>query len=189
MIGLFARRPPGVFRRRPRSVADIRTARLELVAITPAMLDCERRADGSLAKELQARLTREWPPEHWEPHVFDFIQNQIESDPRTAGWNRYVLLPGPFGRRTLVGCVGGFPKPEGDVEMGYSTLPEYQRRGYAVEASRALVDFFFSDPQVLSVSAQTYPRLPESIKVMERLGMTYAGPGDDEGTVRYRRPR
>jgi RimJ/RimL family protein N-acetyltransferase len=39
------------------------------------------------------------------------------------------------------------------------------------------------------VSAQTYPSLPESIKVMERCGMTYVGPGEDEGTVRYQRRR
>jgi len=39
------------------------------------------------------------------------------------------------------------------------------------------------------VSAQTYPSLPESIKVMERCGMEFVGVGDDPGTVRYRRMR
>ena len=42
---------------------------------------------------------------------------------------------------------------------------------------------------VQSVSAQTYPRIPESIKVMERCGMSFVGEGDDVGTVRYRRMR
>ena len=173
-----------------RGVADLKTARLRLVAITPAMLAAEQLADGSLAKVLNARLTREWPPEHWEPHVLDFIQKQTEDDERTAGWNRYVLLKGGLWRAsTLIGAVGGFVKPRGDVEIGYSTLPAYQRCGYATEAARALVEMLLADESVQSVSAQTFPRLPESIKVMERCGMSFAGEGDDEGTVRYRRFR
>ncbi len=169
-------------------VPELKVGRLRLVAITPEMLAAEQRADyAALGKLLRARLTKEWPPEHWEPHVLDFIQKQTEDDPRTAGWNRYVLLKGGLWRAdTLIGAVGGFAKPQGDVEIGYSTLPAYQRRGYATEAARALVEMLFADENVVSVSAQTYPRLPESIKVMERCGMKFVGEGDDEGTVRYR---
>ena len=141
-----------------------------------------------LGKLLSARLTREWPPEHWEPHVFDFITKQIAEHPQAAGWNRYVLLVAGR-RRTLIGCVGGFVKPEGDVEIGYSTLPEFQRKGYGTEAARALIAYLFQRDDVASVSAQTFPRLPESIKVMERCGMSFVGDGDEEGTVRYRRVR
>jgi RimJ/RimL family protein N-acetyltransferase len=154
------------------------------------MLEAERRADGSVAGLIGANVTEEWPPEHWEPHVLDFIQKQTEDDERTAGWNRYVLLKGWLWRAsTLIGAVGAFAKPGGDVEIGYSTLPAYQRRGYATEAARALVEMLLADDRIQSVSAQTYPRLPESIKVMERCGMRFVGEGDDEGTVRYRRSK
>jgi RimJ/RimL family protein N-acetyltransferase len=181
MIGLLRRR-----------VGDLKTQRLRLVAITPAMLNADQAADGSLGKLLDAEVTPEWPPEHWEPHVYQFIAKQYEEEPQTRGWNRYVLLRNGAGgatRCTLVGAVGGFPKLEGDVEIGYSTVPSYQRRGYGTEAARALVDWLLTQKDVNSVSAQTYPRLPESIKVMERCGMTYVGPGEDEGTVRYQRRR
>jgi RimJ/RimL family protein N-acetyltransferase len=103
-----------------------------------------------------------------------------------------VLLPNPRGAArpyTLSGAVGGFPKPQGDAEIGYSTLPGFQRKGYGTEAAQALVDWLLRQETVRSVSAQTFPSLPESIKVMERCGMTFVGPGDDEGTVRYRRMR
>jgi ribosomal-protein-alanine N-acetyltransferase len=168
------------------ALPGLRTARLDLVAITAAMLEAEGRGDGSLGRLLRAGVTGEWPPESWEPHVLAFIAKQIEAGPGAADWHRYVLLR--EGRtRTLIGCVGGFPKDDGDVEMGYSTLPAYQRRGYAVEAAGALAAMLLARPGVRSVSAQTYPRLPESIKVMERIGMRFVGPGDAEGTVRYRR--
>jgi RimJ/RimL family protein N-acetyltransferase len=168
-----------------RGIQDLKTARLRLVAITPAMLKAEGAADGMLAQMLGAEVTAEWPPEHWEPHVYHFIEKQYVEDPRTRGWHRYVLLAN--GRQPiLIGAVGGFPKLEGDVEIGYSTLPSFQRRGFGTEAAKALVDWLLKQKDVRTVSAQTYPSLPESIKVMERCGMTYVGPGEDEGTVRYR---
>jgi RimJ/RimL family protein N-acetyltransferase len=171
-----------------RKVVDLRTARLRLVSITPAMLKAEEAADGSFAKILGAEVTAEWPPEHWEPHVYHFIQKQYEDEPRTRGWHRYVLLPNGS-VWVLIGAVGAFPKLEGDAEIGYSTIPSYQRQGYGTEGARALVEWLLTQKDVKSVSAQTYPSLPESIKVMERCGMTYVGPGEDEGTVRYQRMR
>jgi RimJ/RimL family protein N-acetyltransferase len=171
-----------------RGIADLKTQRLRLVGITPAMLKADEAADGGLAAVLNAEVTTEWPPEHWEPHVYHFIEKQYVEDPRTRGWHRYVLLPNGSSS-TLIGAVGGFPKLEGDAEIGYSTLPSFQRRGFGTEAAKALVEWLLTQKDVRSVSAQTYPRLPESIKVMERCGMTYVGPGEDEGTVRYRRER
>ena len=171
-----------------RKVRDLMTQRLRLVAITPAMLKADEAADGSLGRILSAEVTAEWPPEHWEPHVYHFIEKQYEDEPRTRGWHRYVLLP--KGRSwVLIGAVGAFPKLEGDAEIGYSTIPSYQRKGYGTEAARALVEWLLTQKDVKSVSAQTYPSLPESIKVMERCGMTYVGAGEDEGTVRYLRRR
>ncbi len=168
-----------------RRIRDLKTQRLRLVAITPAMLTADEAADGSLGRLLGAEVTAEWPPEHWEPHVYRFIAKQYEEEPNTRGWHRYVVLQGR--RPTLIGAVGGFPKLECDVEIGYSTIPSYQRKGYGTEAARALVEWLLKQKDVKSVSAQTYPRLPESIKVMERCGMTYVGAGEDDGTVRYQR--
>lgn len=181
MIGLLRRR-----------VGELKTARLRLVAITPEMLKADEAADGSLTKILGAEVTADWPPEHWEPHVYHFIEKQYVDEPRTRGWHRYVLLPNGRGAAkpyTLIGAVGAFPKLEGDAEIGYSTIPSYQRRGYGTEAARTLVEWLLTQKNVNSVSAQTYPSVPESIKVMERCGMTYVGAGEDEGTVRYQRRR
>jgi ribosomal-protein-alanine N-acetyltransferase len=173
-----------------KEVATIKTARLGLVAITPEMMAAEQLADGSLAKLIGARLTPEWPPEHWEPHVFHFILKQFEDEPTSLGYHRYVVLPDAYGcGKTLIGAVGGFPKPEGDVEIGYSTIPAFQRQGFGTEAATTLVNWLLSRKGVRSVSAQTFSTLPESIKIMERCGMKPVGPGDDEGAVRYRRTR
>ena len=154
-----------LFGRSNKPPADLKTDRLRLVAITPAMMAAEQQADGSLTKLLHARLTPEWPPEHWEPHVFDFILKQFADEPTTAGWHRYVVLPDSYGcSTTLIGCVGGFPKPDGDVEIGYSTIPQFQRQGYATEAATTLVNWLLARKGVRSVSAQTFPHFPSPSK-------------------------
>ena len=183
----------GLLKRSEKEAGVLNAGRLRLVTITPAMLEAEQVRDlefSELRRLLSARLTQEWPPEHWEPHVLDFILTQYKEWPETLGWHRYVLLRDEQGEGcTLIGAVGGFPKPEGDVEIGYSTLPEFQRRGYGTAAAKVLVEWLLKRKGVKSVSAQTFLRLPESVKVMERCGMSAAGEGDEPESVRYRRMR
>jgi ribosomal-protein-alanine N-acetyltransferase len=170
---------------------DLRVGPLRMVAITVPMLHAEREGDQArLGELLRARITGEWPPVEWEPHVYEFILKQYEEAPQTEGWHRYVLLCDGLGKnRTLVGAVGAFPKGEGEAEIGYSTLPQFQRRGYATACARTLMEWLLRREDVTAVIACTFPRLPESIKIMERCGMTYAGAGDEPGTVKYRRVR
>jgi ribosomal-protein-alanine N-acetyltransferase len=171
-----------------REIPDLVTGSLHLVAITAEMLRADERGDrATLETLIDASLTTEWPPVDWEPHVFGFIFRQFEISPHTLGWHRYMVLHERFGmKRTLVGSIGAFPKHFGEVEMGYSTLPGYQRRGFATAAGRELVRFLFTQEGVRSVSAQTYTHLPESVKVMERCGLTYDGDGDEPHSIRYR---
>jgi RimJ/RimL family protein N-acetyltransferase len=161
------------------------------------MLRADQAEDHALLGELLgAKVTAEWPPAEWEPHVFRYILKQYDEHPETVGWHRYVVhCEGPgmrqsiFGSRTLVGAVGSHPKGKGVAEMGYSTLPAFQRRGIATAAAKAMVEWLLTRENVTEVVACTYPRLPESIKIMERCGMTYVGEGDEPGTVMYRKSR
>ncbi len=194
MIALFLQRQ---VQRKQAVCADLRAGTLRMVAITAEMLRAEQAEDYMLLGELLgAKVTAEWPPQEWEPHVFRYILKQYDEYPETVGWHRYVVLCdgivaglGMGGSKTLVGAVGAFPKMSGDAEIGYSTLPAFQRRGFATACARTLVDWLLQREGVRSVSANTYPRLPESIKVMERCGMTYVGDGDEPGTVKYQRQR
>lgn len=189
MIGFLQRGVVQGYQRSAARVVDLRTGPLRLVAITPEMLVAEDHSNApELGRLLRAKLTAEWPPVEWEPHVYRIIQKQYEEWPESFGWHRYVLLERGLGRqRTLVGAVGGFPRRNGDVEIGYSTLPGFQRRGYATAFATRLIEFLLEQDGVTSVSAQAYPLVQESIKVMQRCGMSFAGEGDEAGAVRYRR--
>ena len=178
-----------LLRKRTNSIADLTTERLRLVAITPEMLAADAAGQGSLSRLLGATVTEEWPPEHWEPSVLKFILRQYRDEPDTKGWHRFMLYLRAGEHPVLIGCVGGFPRSDGEAELGYSTLPQYQRKGFATEATTAFIDYLFTLDRVRGVTAQTFPRLPESIKVMERCGMHFSGDGYEAGAVCYRRSR
>ena len=177
-----------IFGRGSPSVGELQTARLRLVAITPALLEIDRIGPQRLAAHLRAEVPSEWPPADWKPYLLASIGLQLTLTPASTGWHRYSVLLHD-GRRTLIGCLGAFPKPGGEVELGYSTLPGFQRQGYGSEAAGTLVGWLLRQRGVRRVSAQSFLNRPESIKVMQRCGMTFAGAGDEPGTVRYYRER
>jgi [ribosomal protein S5]-alanine N-acetyltransferase len=170
-------------------VEDIATPRLALIAITTSSIEAE--AAGELAKAVRARVPKTWPPEHWDPQVLRFLLDRFASDPADVGWHRYIALREAGGRRTLIGTVGGFRRAEkpAECEIGYSVIAEYRERGYATEAAQAFVRWALSHASIEDIVAQTFPSLPASIRVMEQCGMKFVGPGFEEGTVLYRRPR
>jgi hypothetical protein len=89
----------GLLRRISSRTAALQVGRLRLVTITPEMLAAEQQRDlkfTELQRLLGARVTEEWPPEHWEPHVYDFILKQYADDPER--WGRF---PRPMAMRRL----------------------------------------------------------------------------------------
>jgi ribosomal-protein-alanine N-acetyltransferase len=164
--------------------SDILTERLRLTAITLPMLRAGLTHLGELSRLVHAEIPVAWPPEHWEPHVFEFLEKQLAESPHTAGWNRYVVLRDP--QPVLIGTLGAFPKSGDEAEFGYSILPEWQGRGLATEGAQALIANLFERTLISAMSAQTFPDLRPSLRVMEKCGLRYAGDGDEPGTVRYR---
>ncbi len=163
---------------------DIVTDRVALIAITPESVRSEQAGDGLLGEIAASTVPAEWPPEHWEPHVFDFVLTRFAADASDLGWHRYIALL-TRGERILIWTLGGFRRPErpGACEVGYSVLPKFRGHGYATEGLRAFLAWTLADPAIQTVVAQTFPTFPASIRVMERCGMTFAGDGYEEGAV------
>lgn len=168
-------------------VNDVFTPRLRLVAMTPEMMSADAARSRGLAQLLRAEVPASWPPEHWEPHVFSFMERQIRAYPHTMGWNRYVVLCGD--PETLIGNVCGFPWTPVEAEIGYALLEPWQRKGLATEAVRAYLIELFQDGSLQSVTAQTYPALTASVRLLERCGFSLVSAGEEAGAVRYRRWR
>lgn len=170
------------------SLEDILTPRLALIAITPAMVTAERDSDPRFGELVGCAVLQEWPPENWEPHVFDFMLELYERDPAAISWSRFVALREDDGMRTLVGTIGGFTTPAtpDQCEIGYGILERFGGRGLITEAAQAFIQKIRATGRFSSIIAHTFPWLGSSIRVMEKCGLTYDGPGKEAGTVRYR---
>ena len=164
-------------------IADIFTARLRLVAITPAVLAIQENTSHVLGETLGAIIPSCWPNADWEPHVYEFIRKQWQDHPYTLGWHRYVLLP-EGESYTLIGSLGSHPVNETEAELGYGILEPWQNRGFATEATRALMEYLFQSGR-RRIRAQTYPHLVASQRVMQKCGMHPTGPGEEAGTICY----
>lgn len=140
----------------------------------------------ALARRLGARVPPEWPPPLYDEGALRFALDRLRDGAMDGDWCfHYVVTRAAFadGRGTAVG-VGGFkgrPSASGEVEVGYSILPAFQRRGFAREALRAWAAFALGAPDVTVVVAQTLRGLEPSIRVAESVGFRYAGPGHDPG--------
>lgn len=170
---------------KPFAPLAIETERLRLVAATKDLSTAAITDIALFSKLLNARITDEWPPELLSD-AQDYFSEMLTQNPSSTGWwIWYVILKA--GCDVLIGnlCFKGPPSDQGKVEIGYAILPEFEKNGFATEAVRALISWAFSNQQVTSISAETFPNLPVSIKVMEKIGMSFAGNGSEEGTIRY----
>lgn len=84
----------------------------------------------------------------------------------------WTVLEKESGR--VVGRAGLFPSKmlEEGVELGYLIAPERQRRGYAVECGRAILEYAFHVLDLSEVHALIDVRNLASVRTAQRLGFT-----------------
>jgi RimJ/RimL family protein N-acetyltransferase len=173
---------------------SLQSPRLTLIAATLAHVRTELESPEQLAALLGAVVSTEWPTGEYDRDAMEFFGARLEEGgEEVVGWYGWyaVRLPDVEGPPTLVGAGGYFgpPDAEGTVEIGYSVLPEWQRRGYASEIVRVLVEHAFAFARVERVIAHTTEANPASIAVLLRCGFDAAGAGRESGTVRFERSR
>jgi RimJ/RimL family protein N-acetyltransferase len=151
------------------------TPRLRLVPATDALIEAELGGLGKLGPLLEADVPFDWPPEHHDTDTLRFWRDALKQPGATGWWLHYALLATP-GRATLVGSVGyKGPPADGVVEIGYSVVPSYRRKGLATEACRALIESAWARGAEV-VIAHTLEGLEPSIGVLRKLGFAPTDP-------------
>ena len=163
------------------------TERLELVRATADRLRADLAGPASLAEALAAAVPDSWPPDLYDRGATEWALRHAVENPVELQWGMYYVIdPASTDGPAVAGIVGfkGGPQ-DGVVEIGYSMLPEFRRRGYATEAVAALVELAFAHEEVDRVVAETLPELSASIGVLLRSGFVLVGTGGAPGAVRY----
>ena len=106
---------------------------------------------------------------------------QITEHPDHAPWLlRAIVLR--QGDQPAIGHINfhGPPDEGGVPEVGYSLLPEFRGKGYAVEAVRGLFDWAHGEHGVSRFRASIAPDNERSQNLVAKLGFTKVGEQWDE---------
>lgn len=146
---------------------------MRLLPARPTTIAAELEDHRALARVLGAAVPSDWPPEYHDRDTLEFWRERL-LEPGAAGWwLHYAVLIEP-GSPTLVGSVGyKGPPTDGAVEIGYSVVPSWRRRGLATEACRALIAAAWERGATV-VLAHTLKHLTPSIGVLRKLGFKSA---------------
>jgi ribosomal-protein-alanine N-acetyltransferase len=116
-------------------------------------------------------------------HSLNFLKSfAYETRPDHLG---YLVFEGES--QQMVGTCSFKGRPlEGVVEIAYYTLPGYEGRGIATEMAKFLLDRAAGMPEVDTVVAHTLPEPNASTRVLEKIGMSFAGDGTEDGEPVWR---
>jgi ribosomal-protein-alanine N-acetyltransferase len=151
--------------------------KVELIPITAALQKALEHGPETVEARHGARLDEEV-----EALVREVVAQSLDlmaRVPRRAPWGCYLARDA--NTRKLVGTCGFKAGPDADqaVEIAYYTFPPYEGHGFATAMAKALMEIAASSPQVRRVIAHAIVEEGAPTRVLEKLGMHYAGPVKD----------
>lgn len=163
--------------------------RISLVSCDLDLLELAVQNPSALEQRIEARIASGWDDFAGAMKV---SREKLSASPALSGWWTHLLL---VDEPPIVAGVCGYtgpPTAEGSVEIAYAVAPSYRGRGLATAAARELTQRAFEDPRVRVVCAHTLPEHNASTRILQKIGMSFAGFAHDadEGPVwRWELPR
>jgi [ribosomal protein S5]-alanine N-acetyltransferase len=144
-----------------------------LVALTPELARAALEDRARLGRMIGASVPRIWPGADFA-RMLPRLAKGVEQISSLAEPTRLVIHAAD---ETLIGETGfhGPPDGSGTVEVGYSIVPAYRGRGFAVEATRALIEHALARPEIQRITAECLDDNAASLRVLEKLGMRPVG--------------
>jgi RimJ/RimL family protein N-acetyltransferase len=157
-------------------VLKIETERLTLLPLDSEAIDALLRGDeAGLTERTGYAFPRPVRPPPLMDDVLPMVRDRLRAEPATLGW--WTWFTAERATRQVTGALGfgGPPNAEGAVMIGYATYPGADRRGFATEATDALVRWALTQPGVERVCASIPADNVPARRVAEKVGMRVAG--------------
>lgn len=146
----------------------IQTERLVLVALLPEDIEALLARD---VGRFEAQSGFRFPPD--QPNIGDLLWHlrAIQADDRHLPWRIRVIVD--RSSKTVVGSINlkGPPSVSGDVEIGWGLVENVRGRGYATEASAAVIQWALQQPGVSSIRATIPDDNYPSQRLAQKLGL------------------
>jgi RimJ/RimL family protein N-acetyltransferase len=135
---------------------------------------------GNLAEA--SRITGYDLPEEYLEHawLWQLRSAQLNEEPADEDWVAWIVAR--VDDRVVVGRSGFHSRPDEDgmVELSYSVLPEFRRRGYATAILAELVAFACRHPDVRVLRASISPDNAASLATLSKFPFVHVGDQIDE---------
>lgn len=117
-----------------------------------------------------------------DEQIVSRLKQEIENDQKfqTQYWPIFSLKTGE-----LVGCCGLRPYGKDQYQLGFHLLPEFWKKGYAIEAASVVTDYAFGTLEAEYLFAGHHPDNKASARVLKKLGFCFVGDEFYEPTGLY----
>jgi len=117
-----------------------------------------------------------------------YIKERMTPQLERLGYSNYTVIRKLDGAK--MGTCGLYDRDGLDgIDIGFAFLPEYEKQGYAHEASTKLMDFAVQEMKMPMIQGITLEENIASRKLLEKLGFSLKGttriPNDDEELLLY----
>jgi RimJ/RimL family protein N-acetyltransferase len=148
----------------------VETENLRIIPLRATELECYLQGEGKLEKQFHLQLTGRMV----SPSVKDRISSTVL--PRLRTMEGYEYLFTTFWivvekvSSVIVAELGfkGKPDRQGNIEIGYGTLPDHRRKGIMTEAVGGMIRWAASVPEIRCILAETDKNNQASIRVLEK---------------------
>ncbi|MND85102.1 anhydro-N-acetylmuramic acid kinase [compost metagenome] len=110
-----------------------------------------------------------WPDEETLETIPKIIKN-IEVVGEPTGFESWMIIRKD--NNSIIGDIGfkGIPADDGVIDIGYGIIEAERKKGFAVEAAHALIEWAIEQPQVRLITAKCLTHNFASRKILTRVG-------------------
>ncbi|MFD3447521.1 GNAT family N-acetyltransferase [Microbacteriaceae bacterium 4G12] len=147
----------------------IETKHLYMIPFTLELVEATILGKSVLEQHIPYKVSTEWPlPDYAE--VLPFKIERLQKQPDRSKWSRLIIHKQDG---LIIGDIGfkGGPNEAGTVDIGYSIVPSYRKKGYATESVESMIAWALSQAEVKRVTADCLEHNLASIRVLQKAGM------------------
>lgn len=144
---------------------NLETDRLILINYTLEMIQATIGRTEALERASGYQVSPDWPGIDFFFYL-PYVLENVKKDDRMIKWTRLVVLKQ---ENKIIGEIGGQGNPDetGEIELGYSIVPEYQNKGYMSEALSEMIAWLAEQPNIIRIFARCYEQNEASIQVLK----------------------